>query len=476
MFQQTKHIFNNYNNSITLLHLFRKYSAKTELKTFTQKKQHYGDLFPDKLLNKKQKTPAFMYIANEKTAHDIDKHLQPFFKESSCDTILELNPGIGAFTRRLLDNEEKFKKIILMESMGYFMNNLQEIHTLYPERVKVRHGDLVNIWKLVYQDKMDNGSRVQDLLQDVPSKQFEEDSNMLLFGVVGSYPFFKHLINSIIFQNSFLNLGRAEMYFVLPPPIYLHLTCTSEIGYMIYRSTSILFQMLFEYRFITRLPRENFLPTQTEYNFTKGSKLGRVRSVNPEFLYLVRVIPRKDIFQYIDPDDLPALWYFVKQNCVSRRNRIIPNLEKWIPGCGPRLIINSGKSKPSKPLYDDEDVSKLPKYSSRCCTISNADFYPNINIYTQFGDLNASQMLTLFSLFRKWPEYKESSFLASFENSMLKMEASAEESVEGIAEEDDEVPIEQTHEEEVSTKSATQQQESTSASTPNKRGRKAKKL
>lgn len=54
------------------------------------------------------------------------------------------------------------------------------------------------------------------------------------------------------------------------------MTCSSEIGYMIYRSTTMLFQMLFEYRYIAHLPREDFLPTQTEYNFTKGSKLGRV--------------------------------------------------------------------------------------------------------------------------------------------------------------------------------------------------------
>lgn len=68
-----------------------------------------------------------------------------------------------------------------------------------------------------------------------------------------------------------------------------------------------------------------------------------------------------------------------------------------------------------------------------------------MNIYTQFGDLTASQMLTLFSQFRKWPEYKDSSFLASFENSMLKMETSAEESVESIAEDDDndDVPVEE---------------------------------
>lgn len=168
---KTKPLIETYKSTVNLL---RKYATKSDLKTFTQKKQHYGDLFPDKLLNKKQKSPACMYIANEKAANEIDEHLSPFFKASQCDTILELNPGIGAFTRKLLDKEEKFKKIILMEPMDYFMNNFQEMHTLYPDRVKVKHGDLVNIWKLVYQDKIDNGSRVQDLLVDIPTKQHHE--------------------------------------------------------------------------------------------------------------------------------------------------------------------------------------------------------------------------------------------------------------------------------------------------------------
>lgn len=72
-------------------------------------------------------------------------------------------------------------------------------------------------------------------------------------------------------------------------------------------------------------------------------------------------------------------------------------------------------------------------------SISNRDYFPNINIYTQFGDLTPSQFLTLFTLFRQWPEYGESSFLASFENNMIKMEGSAEYSVDGIAEDDDDI-------------------------------------
>lgn len=47
------------------------------------------------------------------------------------------------------------------------------------------------------------------------------DINMLVFGAVGSYPFFKHLINSLIFQTSLYNLGRCEMILALPPPIYI---------------------------------------------------------------------------------------------------------------------------------------------------------------------------------------------------------------------------------------------------------------
>lgn len=146
------------------------YSTKSKLKTLSQRKQCYGDSFPDKLLNKKQITPSVMYLTNDTTATTIDKALDPYFRQSPCDTIMELNPGISLFTRKLLDREDKFRKILLMESMDFFMDNLQELHSLYPDRVKVRHADMISIWKLLYQDKMDNGTRIQEILRDVPRK------------------------------------------------------------------------------------------------------------------------------------------------------------------------------------------------------------------------------------------------------------------------------------------------------------------
>ncbi|XP_034484704.1 dimethyladenosine transferase 2, mitochondrial [Drosophila innubila] len=416
-------------------------STKAKRAEHAERMSRYGMEFPEKLLTKKLKSAANMYIADAGIAQQINNYLEPHLKESKCDTVLELNPGPGHLTRHLLDRESQFRKLILIESTEHFMPRLQEMHSLYPDRVKVHHGDLVGLHKLAFMDKIDNGMRVADLLCDVPQKAFNEDINMLVLGAVGSYPFFKHLINSLIFQSSLYNLGRCEMMLAMPPPIYIHLTCSNDIGYLIYRSTSVLFQILFEHRFIAKVPRELFLPQQSNFNLSKSSKLLKIKSINPEYLYLVKFKPRRNLHELCPIQDLPALWFFIKQNFVSRRNRIIPNLEKWIPGCGPRLIINQNASEPVTPIYANESVEHLPQYSMQSSTMSTRNYFPGINIYTQFGDLTPSQMLTLFTQFRRWPEYGESSFLASLENTLLKLESVTDEQVldesVNLAEEDD---------------------------------------
>ncbi|KAL7729838.1 hypothetical protein ACLKA6_014695 [Drosophila palustris] len=416
-------------------------STKAKRAEHAERMSRYSMEFPEKLLTKKQKSAANMYIADAAIAQQINNYLEPHFKESKCDTVLELNPGPCHFTRHLLDRESQFRKIILIESAEHFMPRLQEMHALYPDRVKVQHGDFVGLHKLAFVDKIDNGMRVADLLCNVPQKGYNEDINMLVIGAVGSYPFFKHLINSLIFQSSLYNFGRCEMMLALPPPIYIHLTCSNDIGYMIYRSTSVLFQILFEHRFIAKVPRELFLPQQSNINLSKSSKLLKIKSINPEYLYLVKFKPRRNLHELCPIQHLPALWFFIKQNFVSRRNRIIPNLEKWIPGCGPRLIINQNVSEPVSPIYTDESVENLPQYSKQCSTMSTRDYFPGINIYTQFGDLTPSQILTLFTQFHRWPEYSESSFLASLENTLLKLESVTDEQVldesVNLAEEDD---------------------------------------
>lgn len=59
-------------------------------------------------------------------------------------------------------------------------------------------------------------------------------------------------------------------------------------------------------------------------------------------------------------------------------------IRKWIPGCGPYFIEQG------------------------------------YTIFTQFGDLTPSQMLSTFLKFISLPEYKDSPFLSSMENRISK--------------------------------------------------------
>jgi dimethyladenosine transferase 2 len=199
-----------------------------------------------------------------------------------------------------------------------------------------------------------------------------------------------------------------------------------------YRSTTILFQLLFEHEFLEKLPRQNFLPWQSDYKLSSHLKLTKFNLVDPDYMYLVKIVPRKEFFQFCQPQNLQALWFFVKQNFVSRKNRVIPALERWIPGSGPRLIVNRKPSEAVKKLNLDTNSSKIPIFSESATTISNQNFIDNMNIFTQFGDLTPSQVLTIFDEFTNWPEFKECPFVASMENSLMKLETTPDESTDNL--------------------------------------------
>ena len=160
------------------------------------------DKFPNKLLRKKQKTPETFYMVNESSADIISEY---FTKDlpNNCQ-IVEVNPGPGLLTKKLLGTDE-IKKLLLFENADEFMPYLnvncnllilstklfyknilsscfcqKELHSVYPERVKVKHGDFINMWKLLFRDKQDNGTRLHDLLIDLPTTDYTEGKTLLL--------------------------------------------------------------------------------------------------------------------------------------------------------------------------------------------------------------------------------------------------------------------------------------------------------
>jgi len=96
---------------------------------------------------------------------------------------------------------------------------------------------------------------------------------------------------------------------------------------MLYRASSILFQILFEYEYLGKFNRKDFLPWQSEVKNAPYLKIGRFHVMDPTAMYFMRAVPRRDLFRYCLQEHLPTLWFFIKQHLVSRKNRVIPMLE-----------------------------------------------------------------------------------------------------------------------------------------------------
>lgn len=89
--------------------------------------------------------------------------------------------------------------------------------------------------------------------------------------------------------------------------------------------------------------------------------------------------------------------------------------------------MNEKPSKTPSVVFPEEQRAGLPHFVEPCRQLSNSDFFEKINIFTEFGDLSPTQMLTLFDQFVNLPNYKECSFVASLENTLLKLHSNPSE-------------------------------------------------
>lgn len=163
------------------------------------------------------------------------------------------------------------------------------------------------------------------VFKDLKRCEYYDDTVARVFGCVGSNTFFKSLISSVVFQNSFMLAGRMEYFICLPPSIFMQLSCSSSAGYFIYRQISVLFQILFEYEYITRINRKYFLPWTSKTLMTPRKE--KYLKYDNDYMYLIRVVPRQNLFEHCQPQNLTALWYFIKQHLRSRSKAVIPIME-----------------------------------------------------------------------------------------------------------------------------------------------------
>lgn len=78
-------------------------------------------------------------------------------------------------------------------------------------------------------------------------------------------------------------------------------------------------------------------------------------------------------------------------------------------------------------IFPDQNFAGLLKNMEPCRDLSTEDYYEDLDIFTEFGDLSPTQMLTLFDQFINLPNYKDSLFVASLENTLLKLDSHPDE-------------------------------------------------
>jgi dimethyladenosine transferase 2, mitochondrial len=124
------------------------------------------------------------------------------------------------------------------------------------------------------------------------------------------------------------------------------------------------------------------------------------------------------------------MWNLFNSNLFFRR---------WVPGCGPRLIVNAKPPKRPQILFPNENTSLLPDYYARSTTLTAQDYVDNIHVFTQFGMLTPTQLFTVFNQFIHWPEYPNCAFNDMLEKYLERIFSNPEDAIENESDDEEEI-------------------------------------
>ena len=274
------------------------------------------------------------YLINDNVSNEFTRLIKDDLLENMC-YVIELNPGYGLLTRRM----SKMSGL----NNSYDMPNKPNIHLC-------------------------------KLYNNVPKREWEEESCMQIIGTVTKSIFIRHLVISVIFQTGFMMHGRPIFYLALSPSIWNYIKCDAKRSSTLY----IMFNILFNATMFGTLDRKGFLPWQ---QIRKVKTRTLTFEDDNQLLYVVKLEPNSNLLSLFGGrEQLIYFWHFVRFCFYRPSLRIIPTLERIIPGFGERLI--------------EQDY----------------------NIFTQFKELNINQIIDLYMQFKSYPGFNESSFLASGNN------------------------------------------------------------
>lgn len=320
--------------------------------------QELCQLFP-MILGRKSGRPDDLFHVHSAALDLLAKELADW--PGGCPRlVLEANSGPGLLSRQLLEGRRlpDTCRWRLFEHRPPFLEGLRALVEAWPDRLE-----------LVTEDVLRMHGREDILLAGIPHRPWtDEGAEAVLVATlsrVREVSFLRYLLHQLPMGASYFGRGRLPLLLFLSQTEASHIKAGRGSNFRHYRDVSVLYNLFFDIDLCGQVPRDLFLPP-------RGLKA-------QASLELVRLVPRRDLWELAgSAERLPEFVFFVRQNMVRRTAYVLPCLEKWIPGCGPRLV-RAGAAR----------------------------------VFERMGDLSPERMLELFRLFAALPEYPESAFFAA---------------------------------------------------------------
>ncbi|XP_034940013.1 dimethyladenosine transferase 2, mitochondrial [Chelonus insularis] len=329
---------------------------------------------PSECLEKK-KTPKMMYLLNKKGAEQFASIIVKELLKNNVP-VLEMQPGFGFLTQLLLD--AGVPEIYLYEQKEKFIETLEAMSKKYSQRIHIRKYNLLQLHKIGFLDFIKDEDTLGKVFSGI---ELANDFNKPSFQIVGPMPniqlpiFLTSLDPKISFKYE-----HVVLYVAILPSVS---KVFDDIpGSNFHKPRNIYLRVRFKYKILDAMSRKYFYPQPNCSSKKKKNKASYCRD-DADKVYVVKLESNHDeVNQKFTKADWYHFVHFLRMGMKNRRSRIIPTLEKWIPGCGPNLI------------------------------------HHNFNIYSTFSELTSPELLNLFNIFRALPGYESSSFMSILQSGM----------------------------------------------------------
>ncbi|XP_037068737.1 dimethyladenosine transferase 2, mitochondrial-like [Pollicipes pollicipes] len=159
-------------------------------------------------------------------------------------------------------------------------------------------------------------ARLQQALDGLSWRPWHQGPCLRVVGVAHRSTFFRYLVRTVVEREHLFQFGRPELVVYVPSSEVERLTSSPDMSGRAYRPYSILSQIFFDLELLRRVPAKHFYPWMMARKRVSFTDMDMV---------LIRYTPKVD--PGLPDSELPNLDFFIRHCTVSKRRRIVPQLE-----------------------------------------------------------------------------------------------------------------------------------------------------